>query len=93
MGGADELRKSALAREEKQFSVDQNIREDEEKARIDILKSQFKGSEPPKQSDIAGLRKEFTTLSGDFIKVRDAYQRIKASAQDPSPAGDLSTNL
>ena len=35
------------------------------------------------------LRKEFTGLSGEFIKQRDAYGRIQASAVDPSPAGDL----
>lgn len=35
------------------------------------------------------LRKEFTGQSTTFVKVRDAYDRIRASAQDPSPAGDL----
>ena len=35
------------------------------------------------------LRKEFSALSRDFIKVRDAYNRIEASAVDPSAAGDL----
>lgn len=35
------------------------------------------------------LRKEFTNLSGEYIKQRDAYGRIEASAQDPSAAGDL----
>ncbi len=43
----------------------------------------------PKLTDIGGLRKEFTKLSGDYIKVRDAYARIGASAKDPSAAGDL----
>ena len=37
----------------------------------------------------AGLRKEFTTISKDFIKVRDAHRRVEASAKDPSAAGDL----
>lgn len=35
------------------------------------------------------LRDEFNKGSGDFLKVRDAFGRIKASAKDPSPAGDL----
>lgn len=35
------------------------------------------------------LRKEFTGLSGDFIKQRDAFGRVQASAKDPSAAGDL----
>jgi hypothetical protein len=35
------------------------------------------------------LRKDFNSQSKEFIKVRDAYGRIKASATDPSAAGDL----
>jgi hypothetical protein len=35
------------------------------------------------------LRKEFTKMSGEFIKQRDAFNRINASAEDPSAAGDL----
>ena len=35
------------------------------------------------------LRTAFIKGSGDFVKVRDAYGRIRASATDPSPAGDL----
>lgn len=35
------------------------------------------------------LRKEFVANSKDFVKVRDSYNRIEASAKDPSPAGDL----
>lgn len=35
------------------------------------------------------LRGEFVKLSDDFIKQRDAFNRINASATDPSPAGDL----
>jgi hypothetical protein len=43
-----------------------------------------------KGPDLAGgLRKEFTNQTKDFVKVRDAYRRIEASATDPSPAGDL----
>jgi hypothetical protein len=35
------------------------------------------------------LRKEFTGLSKEFRVVRDSFERIKASAKDPSAAGDL----
>jgi len=37
----------------------------------------------------ADLRKEFTKNSGEFIKQRDAFNRIEASVEDPSAAGDL----
>tara|TARA_R100001377_G_scaffold527_1_gene527 strand:- start:1761 stop:3071 length:1311 start_codon:yes stop_codon:yes gene_type:complete len=35
------------------------------------------------------LRKEFTGQTKDYVKVRDAYGRIVASAKNPSAAGDL----
>ena len=35
------------------------------------------------------LREQVKKVDPDFTKVNDAYTRIKASAQDPSPAGDL----
>jgi len=37
-----------------------------------------------------GLRKEFIKDAEDFMKIRDSFGRIQASAKDPSPAGDLS---
>ena len=37
----------------------------------------------------AKLRDKFAGQSKDYIKVRDAQQRILASAEDPSAAGDL----
>lgn len=46
--------------------------------------------EPPKLTDIGGQRKEFTKLSGVFVDVRDAFNRITTSASEPSAAGDLS---
>lgn len=45
--------------------------------------------EKPKQTDEAGLRKEFTQQSKEFLTVRDAFKRIQASTMDPSAAGDL----
>lgn len=47
------------------------------------------GSGGPGESDLAGMRKEFTTLSKDFVQVRDSYKRIETSAKEPSAAGDL----
>lgn len=35
------------------------------------------------------IRKEFEGLSTPFINARDAFLRVKASAKDPSAAGDL----
>ncbi len=38
----------------------------------------------------AELRREFQTQSKPFQQVRDSYNRIQASGQNPTPAGDLS---
>jgi hypothetical protein len=35
------------------------------------------------------LRNEFTQTSGEYIKSKDAFGRIQASAEDPSAAGDF----
>lgn len=35
------------------------------------------------------LRNEFVKQSGEFVKSQDAFDRVQASAQDPSPAGDM----
>jgi hypothetical protein len=43
--------------------------------------------------DIKGereLRKEFAGETKDFVKVRDSFGRILSSAEEPTPAGDLS---
>jgi hypothetical protein len=36
------------------------------------------------------LRDEFTKATRSFVDIRDAHQRVLASAQDPSGAGDMS---
>ena len=41
------------------------------------------------RSDATKLRTEYNTLSKDFVKIRDSYQRITGSAKDSSAAGDL----
>ena len=38
----------------------------------------------------APLRKEFTALSKDFRKVRDAFGKVQKAAENPSAAGDVS---
>lgn len=40
--------------------------------------------------DANSIRDDFTKASKDFILTRDAYTRVKESAQNPSAAGDLS---
>ncbi len=50
--------------------------------KVDDLKKQNFSTE-------TGLRKEFTSVTADFAKQNDAYTRIKASAANPSAAGDM----
>lgn len=47
--------------------------------------------EPPKLTDIAGMRREFTNMSGDFISIRDAYNKMKGiDPNNSTPATDMS---
>jgi hypothetical protein len=43
----------------------------------------------PDFGDVQSLRKEFAAETKGFVDVNDAYGRVKASAADPSPAGDM----
>ena len=45
---------------------------------------------PSQQNTAFKLADDFENASKDFFKVRDSYNRVLASAQDPSAAGDLS---
>lgn len=48
-------------------------------------------SNKPEAFDIASkLRTEYNAQAKEFVGVADAYQRIKDSASNPSPAGDMS---
>jgi len=58
------------------------------KAIDDVIKADTKG-ESPSLSDVGGIRKEFTKLSGAFIELRDAIAKVEQSNLNPSPAGDL----
>lgn len=49
-----------------------------------------KNSESDPIKKAKDLRNEFTDLSKDFFKVNESVARLRASAQDPSAAGDLS---
>lgn len=44
----------------------------------------------PDYGDIDSFRKEFNSLTSDYRSVGDAFARIQASFNNPSPAGDLS---
>ena len=59
----------------------------------DKLEKQLKGgvsiNDPKIFDQTSKLRREFTGLSKDFIVQRDAFGRVKASAIDPSAAGDI----
>ena len=45
---------------------------------------------PAQQNASFKLADDFEAASKDFFKIRDAFNRVRASAQDPSAAGDLS---
>lgn len=53
----------------------------------EAIESDKKG-EGPKLTDVAGIRKEFTKQSGDFIKINDAFNKLQSAPN--SPAGDIS---
>lgn len=54
------------------------------------MKNKRDATVAPSKADPAVLRKEFIGQSKDFVTIRDSYNRIKASVDKPSPAGDLS---
>ena len=73
--------------------------------RTKMPKNVLKGTRPPKGwvpyealdsadgsiPEIATkLRKEFIGQSNDFVKIRNAFEKVKVSDKDVSPAGDLS---
>lgn len=48
-----------------------------------------KAPEGPDLTAESGLRKEWTALTKDFRSVRDAFAKVRGSAENPSAAGDL----
>lgn len=81
IGGDPGLLERKQRLDEKKF--EQDVREFEQKAKTGGLNQKEVFDNTQK------LRKEFTGLSGEFIKQRDAFGRIQASIEDPSAAGDL----
>jgi len=57
------------------------------KAFDSAIKAEIEG-EGPKLSDVKGIRDSFSKLSGDFVKIGDAFKKVNASK--PTAAGDLS---
>ena len=74
--------------QDRQMFISQFGEGSEQVAAFDALSRDPGG--PPSLSDIGGQRKEFTKASGVFVSVRDSFNRVVASVQDPSAAGDLS---
>lgn len=57
---------------------------------LEIKKSLTAGTQQQIVGNEGKLRDDYNQLSKTFIGVRDAHQRVMASANDPSAAGDLS---
>jgi hypothetical protein len=63
----------------------------EANARLSLARGQFlQGMAKTNFDQENTLRDEFNKGSGVFVTVRDAYNRMKVSADNPSPAGDMS---
>ena len=88
------IRQSSLTSQQ-QIDNELNDREfelkkgDTEKERRSNVDKEVRDLQKQTFAQTSNLRKEFSKLSGDFVKQRDAIDRIVASAKDPSPAGDL----
>lgn len=86
--GQVELKEREAILKEKQFGLKQ--REFEQEVKEFETKAIAGGLDPKELFDRGTkLRGEFTNLSKEFIKQRDAFGRVQASADDPSAAGDL----
>ena len=85
--GADRVdanRNYGIKREELAIKSDQ-VAAAREKAAADMVADlQSKNFD-----DETKLRKEFTAVTDEYPKINDAYGRVKASVENPSPAGDL----
>ena len=88
LGGGEAQSTPGKILSDRQRLIDMYGKGSEQVQAFDDLAS--KPAEPPSLADIGGQRKEFTRLSGDFVQVRDSFNRIVTSATKASPAGDLS---
>ncbi len=59
------------------------------KVTFEQKKAESMGRDSKQFDQAVKLQDKFNNQSKDFFKVRDSYERIKASASDPSAAGDL----
>ena len=102
----DQVRAEAIAQAPPEFQTDlgkaisdqqlaiQAFGPDSEQAQAfaDLVDSDAKG-EPPKLSDVAGIRKEYTRQSGDFVQIKNAKNTIDTLASNPESfntgAGDI----
>ena len=84
-----DARSEASRREAAQRETERHNRETESAKRSEI---DMKGREltMAKPEEVDRLRDDFVKAAKDFVTIRDSYSRVKASAKDPSPAGDLS---
>ena len=104
MGGEDEsltfeeqMRRDALKQRQKLGIAQEFDTSEEDELRLDAAKQrqklgiaqEFETDEPPSFEQKKKLRSEFIKGSGTFVKVRDAYNRILVSINDPSAAGDV----
>ena len=56
---------------------------------LDLKRAEVVADAGPDFDDEFKLGNEFRKQTQDFSKVSDAFERVKASAENPSPAGDL----
>jgi hypothetical protein len=53
------------------------------------LEARFSQTNPADDTQVAGLRREFTSRSEPFIAVRDGYSRVLTGAEAKNPQGDM----
>lgn len=89
---ADKMDARAYSKEDRMFKLEDRAIARQERA-VKASDAAKKAADDQSKTDFDRadkLRDEFNAQSKEFIKVRDAYNRIGASAESPSAAGDLS---
>lgn len=73
------------------FTPEEEQLPDAEKYNILLNETKKEGSglDKDKLTQLGKIRDDFSTSSKDFVKIRDAYERIKSSTKQTSAAGDL----
>jgi hypothetical protein len=90
-----DIQREGMTQEREQFAQTMGLRREQfasdqeyNRAKLALDAAELAQTGGAKLSDVAGIRKEFTDRSQDFISPRDAFGRISAAATDPNPAGD-----